>query len=190
MRTFGSHPDEGRGGSGATAGTGVAAVAAAVAFLRRHLDLAIFLLFGGAAAVVNLATGWTLYGAGLMPALPSWFATGAAASAGLIVNFGLNYSFNFRFRARSAIDQFRTFCFVAGLGIVLQSFLASVLRFFLELTVGPVFEFAGRAVHATFAAHCTAVALVAIYSFPAHKYLSFNVGVRARMLQWGLLARR
>lgn len=181
MRTFGVDPSGRKGRSG---------TCNAVAFLSQSRDLVVFLLFGGIASLVNLATGWTLYGTALLPGLPYWFAMAAAGAAGLGINFGLNYSFNFKFRARPAAQQFRTFCVVAGFGILLQSFLASVLRLFLEIVIGPMMVIAGHELRVTLAAHVVAVALVALYSFPAHKYLSFNVGVRARMLQLGQLARR
>src|ERR1700676_3804048 len=40
--------------------------------------------FGGAAALANLSTGWLLYGTRLLPGLPYWCAT-AAAAIGLVV---------------------------------------------------------------------------------------------------------
>src|SRR5207248_3006508 len=101
----------------------------------------------------------------------------------LIVNFALNHWFNFRFRERPPLDQFWTFCAVSGLGIVLTSGLSLGLRGLIELQVGAQFQLAGAAVQSSFAAHFLTVGLVAFYSYPAHRFLSFNIGIRARLLQ-------
>src|SRR5437868_10747942 len=87
-------------------------------------ELAAFLLFGGLAALANLLVGWQLYGRGLFPALPYWCATALAAASGLLVNFGLNYAFNFKFRDRSALQQFSTFAVVSLIGVAITSALS------------------------------------------------------------------
>lgn len=144
-------------------------------------ELAIFLLFGGMAALANLLVGWQLYGRGLFPALPYWCATGIAAASGLLVNFGLNYAFNFKFRDRSAFEQFSTFCVVALVGVAITSALSHTILALLVLWVGAAFHLGPFAVRSTFAAHVAAVGLTVLYSFPAHKCMSFNVGIRARL---------
>jgi putative flippase GtrA len=143
-------------------------------------ELAIFLLFGGLAALTNLLVGWQLYGKGLFPALPYWCATGMAATSGLLVNFGLNYAFNFKFRGRSAFQQFSTFCVVALVGVVITSVLSNGILLFLNALAGPLIDLGGFAVRSTFAAHFAAVGLTVLYSYPAHKLMSFNVGIRAQ----------
>jgi putative flippase GtrA len=143
----------------------------------------LFLAFGGAAAIANLATGRLLYGPGLSGWIPYWCATATAAATGLVVNFALNHAFNFRFRHRSTARQFRTFCAVSGLGIILTSGLSSALRSLIEGALGPQFQFLGTTIDAAFAGHFVAVGLVAFYSYPAHRFLSFNIGIRARLLQ-------
>lgn len=144
-------------------------------------ELAVFLLFGGLAALTNLLVGWQLYGRGLFPALPYWCATGLAATSGLLVNFGLNYVFNFKFRGRSAFQQFSTFCVVALVGVAITSALSSGILSLLKAWVGPVLHLGGHDVTSAFAAHFTAVGLTVLYSFPAHKCMSFNVGIRAQV---------
>ena len=144
-------------------------------------ELAAFLLFGGIAAVTNLVVGWQLYGRGLFPALPYWCATGLAATSGLVVNFGLNYAFNFKFRGRSAFRQFATFCVVALVGVALTSAMSSGLLSLLHAWAGPVLRLGTFHVTSAFAAHFTAVGLTVLYSFPAHKLLSFNNGIRAQL---------
>ena len=144
-------------------------------------EVAAFVVFGGLAALTNLVVGWQLYGRGLFPALPYWCATGLAATSGLLVNFALNYAFNFKFRGRSAVRQFSTFCIVALFGVVITSMLSSGILSLLYAWTGPVFDLAGFQIKSVFAAHFTAVGLTVLYSFPAHKCLSFNIGIRARL---------
>jgi putative flippase GtrA len=146
-------------------------------------ELAAFLLFGGLAALTNLLVGWQLYGRGLFPALPYWCATGLAATSGLFVNFGLNYVFNFKFRGRSVFRQFSTFCIVALIGVAITSAMSSAILALLRTWVGPVLHLGGHAVTSAFAAHFTAVGLTVLYSFPAHKWMSFNHGIRAQVQQ-------
>src|SRR5690348_15466967 len=120
-------------------------------------ELAVFLLFGGLAALANLLVGWQLYGRGLFPALPYWCATALAATSGLLVNFGLNYAFNFKFRDRSVLQQFATFCVVALAGVAITSALSYGILSLLNASVGPVFHLGSLQVKSVFAAHFTAV---------------------------------
>jgi len=143
-------------------------------------ELAIFLLFGGLAALTNLLVGWQLYGRGLFPALPYWCATALAATSGLFVNFGLNYAFNFKFRGRSALQQFVTFAVVSLAGVAITSALSYGILSLLNALAGPVFHLGSLQVKSVFAAHFTAVGLTVLYSYPAHKCMSFNVGIRAQ----------
>ncbi len=150
--------------------------------ITRHFgrDFLFFLAFGGLAAMTNLAVGALLYG---VPAfarlLPYWLAVAIGASAGLFVNFFLNYGFNFRFRGRSAVAQFKTFCVVAGVGIILTSLLSTMLvALFRALGLPGLLPLP---VSEGFLAHFTAVGLVTFYSFFAHKFFTFNVGIRGRL---------
>jgi putative flippase GtrA len=150
---------------------------------RLGRDFLFFLFFGGIAAAVNLAVGGLLYD---IPALaarcPYWLAVAIGATSGLFVNFLLNYEYNFRFRGRSALAQFRTFCVVAAIGIGLTALISSALLAFLHALGG-----AGPGLHAKllvspdFAAHFCAVGLVTFYSYLAHKSLTFNRGIRHRL---------
>ena len=149
----------------------------------RAAQLILFLVFGGIAALVNLLVAWGLYGAGLMPGLPYWCATAAGAASGLVVNFGLNHAFNFKFRDRSAFRQFATFCIVSFGGVVLTSALSAGLYALWTEQVGHALHVEGLAFDAKFIANAAAVGLVVLYSFPAHKGLSFNAGIRARFQQ-------
>ena len=143
-------------------------------------ELLVFLFFGGLAALTNLLVGWQLYGRGLFPALPYWCATALAATSGLFVNFGLNYAFNFKFRGRSALRQFATFCIVALVGVAITSALSDGILSLLNALAGPVLHLGSLQVKSVFAAHFAAVGLTVLYSYPAHKCMSFNVGIRAQ----------
>jgi putative flippase GtrA len=140
-------------------------------------------MFGGTAAFTSLFISWALYGEAWFPSLPYWCATAAAATVGLVVNFVLNYLFNFRFRERTAFQQFWTFCAVSGFGIVLTSFLSESLLLLLQHNIGDNFHLGHVTLPPKFVANFVAVGLVVIYSFPAHRSLSFNVGIGARLRQ-------
>jgi len=123
-------------------------------------ELAVFLIFGGLAALTNLFVGWQLYGKGWFPALPYWCATAIAATCGLLVNFGLNYAFNFKFRGRTALQQFSTFCVVALVGVAdafASAALASAAFSFAVLSA-----FAVQAVSGATAGHSIGTALAGL----------------------------
>ncbi len=140
-----------------------------------------FVLFGGTAALVNLAVGRVLYTLPVFVALlPYWLAVALGSGAGLIVNFGLNYVYNFRYLGRSAVAQFRTFTAVALVGVGLTALIAQAalgiagwLGFGGRLTAG------GVGVDTAFVAHVFAVGAVTFYSFAGHSLFSFNAGLRA-----------
>jgi putative flippase GtrA len=156
---------------------------------RGAQSLGLFLVFGGVGALANLLAGWLLYGVRPIPGLPYWLATSTAATAGLVVNFALNYSFNFRYRRRSALEQFCTFCAVAGVGVVLTGGLSTMLLGLLRSPAGHDLVLGALTLRPDLAAHAGAVGLVVLYSFPAHKAVSFNVGIRARLSQLHALLR-
>jgi len=152
-------------------------------FSPRAKELGVFLVFGGLAALANLLVGWQLYGTGLFPMLPYWCATAIAGTCGLLVNFGLNYAFNFKFRDRSAFQQFSTFCVVSLVGVAITSALSASILSLLTAWAGPRFDLGGVTIRSDLAAHVCAVGLTVLYSFPAHKCMSFNVGIRAQARQ-------
>jgi putative flippase GtrA len=146
-------------------------------------ELVMFVSFGATAALTTLSVGRVLYGDRLPIHLPYWCATGIAATVGLVVNFTLNYSFNFKFRDRSASQQFSTFCLVAGIGILLTSLLSETFLYAIERFAAGSFQLGDLAVRTKLAAHVLAVGAVALYSFPAHRLISFNIGIGARLRQ-------
>lgn len=156
-------------------------------FLTRRF--ATFVVFGGLAALVNLLVGHALYSGEATAALPYWMAVVIGAASGLLVNFALNYAFNFRYQGRSAAAQLRTFVIVAVGGVGLMSLLASALLqiadwvgFHDGLTLG------GWHAATPFLAHVLATGLVTFYSFAAHSAMSFNAGLRAFVLRLPVFA--
>lgn len=149
-------------------------------FTRRF---AIFLVFGGLAAVVNIAVGASLYSAPSIRAwLPYWLAVGIGAASGLLLNFALNYAFNFRYRDRSAYAQLGTFTVVASGGVVLTAALAAALLHLGQLASFPEqFAVLGFLFSAQWTAHVVSVAFVTFYSFAAHSAFSFNRGLLRRL---------
>lgn len=151
--------------------------------IYRTPEFSRFLFFGAIAALTTLGTSWLLYGARLLPDLPYWCATGVGATAGLIVNFVLNYLFNFRYHQRSIAQQFVTFFLVAWFGVVLTSGISEMCLLLLSAIGIDKIGTGHLLFDKNLMANVTAVALVALYSFPAHKFISFNVGLNARMSQ-------
>jgi putative flippase GtrA len=144
------------------------------------IKFARFLVFGGMAAVVNLTVGELLYSRpSLMALIPYWLAVAFGAASGLVVNFSLNYIYNFRYFKRSAAAQFRTFVVVALVGVALTALIADIaLRLAYWFGMGSHLTLGPMTVSSTFVAHFIAVGLVTFYSFAAHSAFSFNEGLR------------
>lgn len=157
-------------------------------FLTRRF--ATFLLFGGLAAVVNLLVGRALYTSPAVASLiPYWVAVAIGSASGLLVNFGLNYAFNFRYQGRSAGAQLRTFVVVALGGVGLMALLASaLLRLAHWFGLDSGITVAEWHASTQFVAHVVATGLVTFYSFVAHSALSFNAGLRAFLVRLPVLA--
>lgn len=134
-----------------------------------------FLFFGGISAVISIAIGWLLYRDGNTD-LPYPIAVSVGAFVAILVNFNLNYAFNFTFRGRSMWDQFKTFFAVAVVGIVLTSFFAWLFDFCFRYLGIEIIKLDNIYVTRMFLAHILAVIFVAFYSFVAHKLFSFNDG--------------
>jgi hypothetical protein len=106
------------------------------------------------------------------------------SACGLLVNFGLNYTFNFSFQGRSAGAQLRTFIVVAVGGVALTALFAQGLVALAGwLGVASPVRLAGMALEIGFIAHVMATGLVTFYSFAAHSAFSFNVGLRTRLMR-------
>lgn len=112
--------------------------------------------------------------------LPYWMAVTLSSMSGLLLNFGLNYAFNFAYRERHMLSQLRTFFTVAVFGVLLTSVISSgTLSLLVRMPELALSE--GLKLSKEFAAHVFAVGVVSVYSFAAHKLFSFNVGLRRRL---------
>lgn len=152
-------------------------------FMTRRF--ATFLVFGGLAALVNLIVGRILYTTpSIVAVVPYWAAVVIGTASGMLVNFGLNYTFNFRYQGRSAAAQLRTFVVVALGGMGLMALLAPAL---LCVALWAGFDrglmIADWHASTQFLAHVTAIGLVTFYSFAAHSAMSFNAGLRAFLVR-------
>lgn len=157
--------------------------AALALFLSRRF--ATFIVFGGLAALVNIGVGKTLYTVPAAAAvLPYWLAVALGTLSGMLVNFGLNYTFNFSFQGRSAGAQLRTFAVVSLGGVTLTSLIAyGLVGLASWVGLSSAVHVAGFALQVGFIAHVAAVGLVTFYSFAAHSAFSFNVGLRTRLMR-------
>lgn len=137
--------------------------------LLLHPEFLRFLLFGGIATLVSFFSGFLLYAFGDIPYAMAVFIGSAAA---IVVNFALNYAYNFHYLGRSMASQFITFAAVAIVGTVLTTLLAKGMLH-AGLWLLPTWPLLDMEV----VCHVLAIGIVTIYSFFAHKYLSFNAGI-------------
>lgn len=146
----------------------------------------LFLLFGGAAALVNLVMGKLLYDLAL-PGMSYSLSVFIAAFSGLLVNFFCNYYFNFTNHMRRPFSHFRSFFIVAVIGTFLTSFLSRLFLGLFTLCGLEGLQRFGPLMTNRFMAHFLAVGLVVFYSYFAHKYISFDIGFRGqakKLFEW------
>ncbi len=134
---------------------------------------------------MNLAVGSGLYAlSGRPPGATYAVCVTIGYVAGMGVNFSLNRLFTFERDRRGSLSQLRTFFVVALFGLVLNVVLASASKAGLELFFGtgplvPAVRFSDPAT----LSQAAAIGVVSIYSFFAHKYLTFAGGIRARLFR-------
>lgn len=130
--------------------------------ILRHRQFVLFLIVGGAAALVNF---------GSRIALSHWLSFSAAIVvaylAGMITAFALNRAIVFR--APQNELQHQIFWFIAvNIAAVLQTLLVSLLLTHI------VFPRVGFSWHAEAVAHAIGVAVPVVTSFMGHKALTFK----------------
>lgn len=154
---------------------------------REFIDIRFgkFLVFGITGAAVNLGIGGFLYSSEATEVLmPYWAAITVASFCSMSISFSLNYFFNFQFRLRSVVSQFRTYLLFSVIGIALVAGMAEgLLRLSGLLFTGERFSLGPWTISFKFASHFCAVGSVAMYSFIVNKYISFNIGLRGRLMQ-------
>jgi putative flippase GtrA len=144
----------------------------------------LFLLCSGIAALANLTAGYLLYqGLGLNQGRLYGLSVALAALVGMSVSFVLNRHLTFERSGRRARDEMQTFFLVSVIGLGLTVGVSHLLRGLvlpaLLLTLGLTDW--RPALNLELLAHAGAVGLVGLYSFLAHKYLSFGQGIRPWM---------
>ena len=154
---------------------------------REFIDIrfARFIIFGTTGAVVNLTVGGFLYaGDNTETLMPYWAAITIASFCSMVVSFSLNFFFNFQFKDRSFIDQFKTYLLFSIIGILLVVGMAEgAFRLTGLLFEGESFFVGPWTITYKFASHFASVGAIAFYSFIVNKYISFNVGIRKRLTQ-------
>ena len=136
-----------------------------------------FVIFSGGAAGVNLLAGQVLYGGlGLSDGWQYGFSVAVAFLCGMAVSFVLNRRFTFPASGREARREVVDFFFVSLGGLALTSALAQLFFFHATGFLRALAALAPVAPSTETLAHVLAVGLTAIYSFLAHKYVSFRPG--------------
>jgi putative flippase GtrA len=143
-----------------------------------------YVLCAGLAALVNFLAGSLLVdGFGFTSAWHFPLAVALAYVLGMAVNFVLNRHYTFA-SDRRGIDQARTFVVVALSGLVLTTCIAALARSALTLLGGGAFAFLpGSFSTPETLSRALAIALASVYSFTAHKHLTFNRGIRLPLLR-------
>lgn len=103
----------------------------------------------------------------------------AGALAGMGVNFLLSRRFVFEIDARRASDQMRSFLVISFTTLGLKLLIGYLLLSGFTLVVGHWFAALPDPAAPARLAQFGAMGIVAIYSFLAHKHVSFGGGVRA-----------
>lgn len=139
-----------------------------------------YVLAAGAASVADLVIAQALL---FLPALGSGpgFAVPVVAGAltGMSVNFLLSRRFVFELDARRARDQMRSFFVISFTTLGLKLVVSFLLLTGFTLVLGRWFAALPDPAAPARLAQLGAMGIVAVYSFLAHKHVSFDGGVRA-----------
>ena len=146
----------------------------------------------GLAALSNFIAGSILVDhLGFTTAWRFTLAVATAYALGMVVNFLLNRRYTFT-SDRSGLDQARTFVIVALSGLALTMVVALMTRHALTTGAGgALLPLPGSFGTPETLSRGIAIAAASVYSFTAHKYLTFNRGIRwpllrlVRALQFG-----
>ena len=134
-----------------------------------------FLICSGTAALVNIATGQLLYGLlGLSEGWQYSFSVAVAFFMGMVVSFALNRKYTFKPSGRKIRMEGTDFLLVSLGGLLLTTGIAQLLYFHTGFASLSIFRVLPVSVTPETLAHVAAVGCTAIYSFTAHKYISFR----------------
>lgn len=146
------------------------------------ISFARYLLTAGAATCVDVAIVQTMLSFD-MARQPLYFALAIVLGglAGLLVNFTLSRRFVFAGDSRSARQQLATFALVSLTTIGLRLIVAHALVALFALPAFAAIALLPVPAPAERLAHLGAVGLVTIYSFLAHKHVTFAGGLLSRL---------
>ncbi len=153
-----------------------------------RVQFLLYLAISSIAAVVNLLVGFSLYSLlGLSAGSLYALAVAIGYLAGMVVNWSLNRIFTFPGSERHKLSELRTFVVVALVGLLLTVVIAVGFRSFLTPYIAELAIRAGG-IHTPSdetMAQMMAVAIVAVYSFLGHKWLTFARGIRFQVSRLG-----
>ena len=150
-----------------------------------------YLAISSVAAIVNLIVGFSLYALlGLSAGALYSVSVAIGYLAGMVVNWSLNRVVTFPGSGRRRLSEIRTFVVVALIGLLLTVALAASFRITFAPYIAGLVARAGwlPAPSAETTAQVMAVAMVAVYSFLGHKWLTFSRGIRFQVARLGRLA--
>ena len=157
------------------------------------MQFLLYLVISSIAAIVNFLVGFSLY-ALLGLSVGSLYALSVAIGylAGMVVNWSLNRVFTFPNSGRRRLSEIRTFLVVALIGLLLTVALAAGFRSTLAPYIAELVARAGwlPAPSVETTAQVMAVAMVGVYSFLGHKWLTFAHGIRFQVSRLGRLVVR
>lgn len=134
-----------------------------------------FLLFSGFAAAVNLLAGQLFYGVlGFAEGWQYAFSVGIAFLCGMVVSYRLNKRYTFPPSYRDAHREITDFFLVSIGGLILTSSMAYGLRSQMPGMLGDMTALVPLPISIETLAHVISVGVTAIYSFLAHKFISFR----------------
>lgn len=131
-----------------------------------------YFAFSGIAALANIGLRFSL---STLSGVNFYLAVTIAYLLGMVINFALNKNLNFPRGPRPYYHEARSFVVVALVGLLLTNLFASFYLF----TFDEVMTTSLNAGVKETIALITAVGLVSIYSFFAHKYLTYRNGLRS-----------
>ncbi len=140
-----------------------------------------FLACSGLAAMVNLIVGQVLYGlAGLDDGWQYGFSVALAFISGMAISYVLNRRYTFPPSGRAMHDEITAFFMVSIGGLVLTTGIAQALYSGAAPELVRLARVFSLPLDAETLAHVMAVGITAVYSFLAHKGISFRRAKAAR----------
>ena len=126
-----------------------------------------YFLFSGLAVLVNIISRMVLSN---YLNMGYYIAITIAYIFGMFVNFILNKNYNFPEGPRKYYQELRTFIVISFIGLLLTNVLAYLLLMLIQSQ--------SEIIYKKTIAHILAVGFVSIYSFTAHKLLTYKGGIR------------